>query len=102
MPEYRHPRALDSVDGHPPAQVHISRAENAEVTDGRFSTDEETVVRSIAAAFDVDVSTLRVDTDADSDGVSAETPTCVGAGGDCSREVSEPGGRCWQHTEDDS
>ena len=30
----------------------------------------------------------------------AAKPTCAGNGGECSREVDEAGGYCWQHGED--
>ena len=35
----------------------------------------------------------------DSEGVS--DPTCAGKDGQCSRTVSEPGEKCWQHEDDD-
>ena len=38
----------------------------------------------------------------DSTSSTAETATCVGNDGDCSRSVDEPGGYCWQHAPDDS
>ena len=37
----------------------------------------------------------------DSEGVSDdEEPTCAGKGGECSRPVSEPGEKCWQHEDE--
>lgn len=32
--------------------------------------------------------------------VTEPNPTCAGNGGDCGRTVDEPGGFCWQHSED--
>ena len=37
----------------------------------------------------------------DSEGVSDdEEPTCAGKDGECSRPVSEPGEKCWQHQDE--
>jgi hypothetical protein len=97
MPEYRHPRADADAPGYPPAQVHISRGETAAVTDGTF-TAPQSVAEAIARDHDTTASAMRVD--GNSDDASGETYYCVGAGGDCSREVDEPGGKCWQHQDD--
>jgi hypothetical protein len=74
MPEYRHPRAGDGP-GQPPARVHVSRAENAPVTDGTF-TAPEGVARAIADAHGVDVSEMRVG------GASDGCPWCDDYDGD--------------------
>jgi len=59
MPEYRHPRTLDGVDGHPPAAVTVSGT-NHDVTDGTFACDDERGVERLADAYGVAVSDLRV------------------------------------------
>jgi hypothetical protein len=79
MSEYRHPRALDDVAGHPPAQVHLAGAHVA-VTGGTFEADARTV-EGLAAAYDVDVARLRV----------SETCDAVKSDGEvCGRELPCP------------
>ena len=64
--------------------------------------------RFASEASDGAVSDSGSDTSNESDGEEtdsdesddAETYTCAGKGGDCSREVDEPGQRCWQHSSD--
>jgi hypothetical protein len=86
MPEYRHPRAGDGP-GQPPARVHVSRAENAPVTDGTF-TAPEGVARAIADAHGVDVSEMRVG--GDSDATSGTCDAIKSDGEVCGRELPCP------------
>lgn len=89
MPRVRHPRDVDGVAGHPPDRVTVRG--NAYAVDGDPPTVElptDAHVEDLADAYGLTPGTLRV----------SETHTCVGKDGECSREVDEPGGRCWQHT----
>lgn len=116
MPRYRHPVAGDDTPGHPPARVHVSRAEKAAVdADGCFDAPRS-VAESIADRHGTTVEAMRVDAEAESGssaGASGETAsgsdadetyTCAGTtAGDepCTREVDEPGGYCYQHGPED-
>lgn len=119
----RHPRAHPDVPGKPPAKIDVGGGYNStrELNDdGTFAASRE-FGEGLADRFDVpfevvdgsvpvaDVSTSTDDSggdtrdgsesdDGDEDGTDA--PTCAGADGECSREVDEPGGLCWQHEED--
>lgn len=83
MPEYRHPRALDGVAGHPPAQVDLA-GRHVSVDGETFATDNEGAVASLASAYGVDVADLRV-------GDSAETCDAVKSDGEvCGRDLPCP------------
>jgi len=81
MPEYRHPRTLDGVDGHPPARVNAPRGNPGYVvSDGTFEAPER-VGRELADAYGVDVSAMRV-------GDETETCETVKSDGEvCGREL---------------
>ena len=91
MPEYRHPRALSDVSGRPPSAVSIG-GESVPVDGDTFECDDDRGVRDLAEAYGVTVADLRVADD--------KAATCAGKDGDCSREVDEPGGLCWQHADE--
>jgi len=76
MPTVRHPRALDSVAGHPAAAVTV-RGESYEIEDGQVTLPDERDVRALAAAHGVEPDDLRL----------AETCDVVKSDGDvCGRD----------------
>lgn len=88
MPEYRHPRALDSVPGHPPARVSLGGSHTA--VDGEtFESDDAAAVERLASAYDVAVSDLRV---------GGETCDAeLSDGGTCGRDLP-----CPYHSDDET
>ena len=84
MTRYKHPRALGRED---PPQFAVDLNGERVVLDsaGCFETDRDRAVEQLAAAYDVDVSELRVEA----------TYRC--GVNDCSREVDSPDATCWQH-----
>lgn len=60
MPEFRHPRALDSVRGYPPSRVHLTKREKPRIRDGTFETDNERAVERVAASYGLTLEDLRV------------------------------------------
>lgn len=80
MPTVRHPRALEDVRGHPPSVVTVN-GDNYAVEDGTVTLPDESLVRALAQAYDLDADDLR------------ETATCevVKSDGDvCGRELPCP------------
>jgi len=84
---------------HPAARANAAPAaytfgsETYPVRDGAIvcpTAIEEDVAAALAERYGMDAADLL-------DGDDAETPTCSGADGDCSREVEAEGDRCWQH-----
>lgn len=84
MPEYRHPTAPRDVPGVPPAEIHVSRAENATVEpDGCFEAPES-VARAVAKRHGVTLASMRT-------GVSGDTCTVEKADGEtCGRDLPCP------------
>lgn len=90
MVRVRHPRDVDGVAGHAPDRVTVRGDTYAVARDEAPPTVElptDAHVGELAAAYGLAPDDLRL----------TETHTCVGKDGECSREVDEPGGRCWQH-----
>lgn len=88
MPQYRHPRADDSVGGPPPSAVHVSRGETVAVdADGTFEAPER-IGRAIAQRYGETAASIRVE----------GTPTCDAIKSDgevCGRDLP-----CRYHSED--
>lgn len=81
MPRYRHPRA---DDGHPPAQIHVSRGHKAAVADDGTFEAPAPVAEAIARDHGVDVSEMAV-------GDDTETCDVVKQDGDvCGRDLPCP------------
>jgi len=60
----RHPRALDAVDGHPPAAVTLGR--HTYGLDSDHATEMPTAAAErLAANYDVSLAAIRVDDDGD-------------------------------------
>lgn len=67
MPTVFHPRALDSVDGHPPASVTVGGDSYAVDDNGRVGLPDDGDVRALARAYDIDPAALAPEFE-DSDG----------------------------------
>lgn len=80
MAEYRHPRAMDDVEGTVPAAVGLHGEHVPIDEDGAFTSENETAVRALASAYDLTLADLRV-------GDSSDTCEVVKNDGDvCGRE----------------
>ena len=88
MPEYRHPRALDSVAGHPPAAVTLAGSNVAVDDSGRFESGAEQAVARLAESYGVDVATLRVGDDSAAESAESDDVCTVelSGGGTCGRD----------------
>ena len=104
MPTVYHPRALDEIRGHPPSAVTVL-GEDYEVAGDSVDLPTSRHVDELAGAYGVDTAALYADgsdaavsgpgsdTSNESDGEEtdsdesddAETYTCAGKGGECSR-----------------
>jgi len=58
MPTVTHPRALEDVDGSPPARVSLGR-ERYDIDGGNVTVPDESHVRTLARAHGVDPDRLR-------------------------------------------
>lgn len=89
-----HPNAVrdttDPVDGYVDVDGDLRRVDGEdtlEVSEGE--------ARALAGRYGLELDDIRVDDEGDDEDVV----TCAGKGGECSREVDEPGDLCWQHSE---
>lgn len=60
MAEYRHPRAMEDVEGTVPAAVDLHGEHVPIDEDGTFESENETAVRALADAYDLTLADLRV------------------------------------------
>lgn len=64
----------------------------------RRHRDEPTI--EVGEVFEPTAGELRAFGDSIREVEREESPTCAGNDGECSREVDEEGGRCWQHPDE--
>lgn len=64
MPTVHHPRALDAVDGHPPARVTVA-GESYAVADGTVTLPSANAVEQLARAYDLSPVDLQLEDDGD-------------------------------------
>jgi hypothetical protein len=86
MARYRHPRIDPDADA--PAQFAVDLGSERVVldSDGCFESDDEAAVRKLAAAYDTDVASIRVDGDTDDAEVCGVE---LSTGGTCDRPADE-------------
>lgn len=90
-------RGFGIVEGPDGEEIDVEEAFEADQETSQYLLDNYPGMEVIESGTLAEASETDETPTPDAD-TTEDTYTCVGKDGDCSREVDEKGGRCWQHS----